>query len=255
MQEKNLRKRLQTQQKPTANVWDLFRHSTLRIWTLSLLYIWFTNSLVYYGLSFLSSQFDDDVYYSLKMMCIVELPGIVLTTYAVEKMSRKRVLMSVMLIGGIACTISSLLPETYGGLKLALAIFGKMNISGSFSLIFVYTVEIFPTVLRISGLGLCSVFARIGGMVAPYVLQLEMFGPKFPFLAIGITSLIAGVVSVVLPETKDKKLPDTIEEVSLLIAPTKNNNNNNKTADYSSTSVTRTNEMLLTGRTSNSDSP
>src|SRR5699024_6106409 len=82
------------------------------------------------------------------------------------------VLIIVMLAGGLACTVASLLPPSYSQLKMWLAILGKCNISGSFALIYVYAVEIFPTVLRISGLGLCSVFARIGGMSAPYLLQL-----------------------------------------------------------------------------------
>lgn len=108
----------------------------------------------------------------MTLLSLVELPGIILTAAFVEKFNRKSILIAVMLIGGAACTVAALLPHDYSQLKMWLAILGKCNISGSFALIYVYTVEIFPTVLRISGLGLCSVFARIGGMTAPYLLQL-----------------------------------------------------------------------------------
>lgn len=109
------------------------------------------------------------------MLSLVDLPGILLTAFLVEKYSRKTILMSAMLLGGVSCTVASLLPLHYVTLRMWLAILGKANIAGSFSLLYVFTVEIFPTVLRISGLGLCTVFARIAGMVSPYVLQLVRF--------------------------------------------------------------------------------
>lgn len=131
----------------------------------------------------------------MTLLSLVEIPGIVLTAAFVEKFNRKSILVAVMLIGGVACTIAALLSPDYSQLKMWLAVLGKCTISGSFALIYVYTVEIFPTVLRISGLGLCSMFARIGGMTAPYLLQLvsalhklvltrwQRFFPFRPYLA------------------------------------------------------------------------
>uniref|UniRef100_A0A914S3V2 Major facilitator superfamily (MFS) profile domain-containing protein n=1 Tax=Parascaris equorum TaxID=6256 RepID=A0A914S3V2_PAREQ len=46
---------------------------------------------------------------------------------------------------------------------------GKFAISCSFMCIFVYGSEIFPTTIRNVCIGLCSVIARVGGIVAPYV--------------------------------------------------------------------------------------
>lgn len=111
----------------------------------------------------------------MTLLSLIEIPGILLTAAFVEKFNRKSILIAAMLIGGVACTIAALIPPDYLQLKMWLAIFGKCNISGSFALIYVFTVEIIPTVLRNSGLGLCSVFARIGGMTAPYLLQLVCY--------------------------------------------------------------------------------
>ena len=50
-----------------------------------------------------------------------------------------------------------------------LAIFGKMCVSGSFNLLYVYMAEIMPTEVRSVGIGMCATFSRIIGMTAPFI--------------------------------------------------------------------------------------
>lgn len=49
---------------------------------------------------------------------------------------------------------------------------GKLAITSSYGAIYVFTVEQYPTVIRNVGLGASSTFARIGGVIAPYVNHL-----------------------------------------------------------------------------------
>jgi len=49
------------------------------------------------------------------------------------------------------------------------AMMAKMSITASYGAVYVYTAEQFPTVVRNMGLGVGSFFARIGGIVAPYI--------------------------------------------------------------------------------------
>ncbi len=46
---------------------------------------------------------------------------------------------------------------------------GKFGASGAFSIVYLYTAEIFPTAIRGTATGLCSMMARIGGIAAPQV--------------------------------------------------------------------------------------
>lgn len=52
-------------------------------------------------------------------------------------------------------------------LKMCMFLIGKFAITVSFTVLYVYTSEFFPTNLRHSLLGTCSMFGRIGSMVAP----------------------------------------------------------------------------------------
>ena len=55
---------------------------------------------------------------------------------------------------------------------LALSLVGKLGPTGAFTTVYVFSMELFPTVLRNAGLGASSCVARFGGMAAPYVAQM-----------------------------------------------------------------------------------
>lgn len=50
-----------------------------------------------------------------------------------------------------------------------LAIFILFSLQPTAALVYVYTVEVLPTLTRAFGLGFCSIFARIGSIIAPFL--------------------------------------------------------------------------------------
>ena len=96
--------------------------------------------------------------------------------------------------------------------KSALAQLGKFMITASFAMVYQYSAEVFPTVVRNAGLGSCSFFSRIGSIIAPFIgREMAQLDPIAPVLIFGVTSLLAGLLTLFLPETKDRISPDTIE--------------------------------------------
>jgi hypothetical protein len=60
-----------------------------------------------------------------------------------------------------------------------LAMLGKLGISGSFAVIYVFSAELFPTVARSSGVGAGSMSARTGGLLAPFLADLVSYTQEF----------------------------------------------------------------------------
>ena len=49
------------------------------------------------------------------------------------------------------------------------ALIGKFGATASFAIIYLYTAELYPTQIRSTAVGMCSMMARIGGFAAPQV--------------------------------------------------------------------------------------
>ena len=47
-----------------------------------------------------------------------------------------------------------------------LSLLGKFMASASFSIVYLYTAELFPTAVRNQAVGTCSLVARIGGVIS-----------------------------------------------------------------------------------------
>lgn len=63
-------------------------------------------------------------------------------------------------------------------------------------------------------MGISSMSARIGGMLAPQILELRVFWDPLPLLVFGVLSSVAGGLALFLPETNGRPLPQTIEDVT-----------------------------------------
>ena len=102
-------------------------------------------------------------------------------------------------------------------LAIALALLGKAAVVSCFCTIFIYSSELFPTVIRTFGVGACAFFGRVGSLTAPQILLLgQRLYPDSPelvtFLTFGVLCLVAGMLSLMLPETLNKALPDTVKQ-------------------------------------------
>ena len=125
-------------------------------------------------------------------------------------------------------------------LATALALIGKATIVSCFCIIFIYSSEVFPTVIRTVGVGTCAFWGRVGSLLAPQIrllvntkklteipLKTKLFsmqGKKLlpeapnvvPFITFGGLSMVAALLALMLPETGDENLPDTVREAETL---------------------------------------
>ncbi|XP_077973372.1 solute carrier family 22 member 15-like isoform X3 [Styela clava] len=203
-----------------GSIIDLIRKPVLRYRAAILSLQWFTASFVFYGITLGSGSFSSNFYVAYLISGLSQLPSIPFTIYLMERRwaGRRRTL--VCFVGLAALCMFVMYIVSFGqdrsNYKLTLLVFGKLGICGAFDLIYVYTAELFPTVVRNVGLGSMSFWARVGGVIAPFLANLAVFsGSNDPFLAFGIEGLLSSVFAAFLPETRARLIPNTFEEAEL----------------------------------------
>lgn len=71
----------------------------------------------------------------------------------------------------------------------------------------------YPVACRQNGIGIGSMCARTGGVLAPMMYLLRSISPQAPMVLCGLCPLLGSALTLLLPETANKPLPDTIEDV------------------------------------------
>ncbi|KAL8186936.1 UNVERIFIED_CONTAM: hypothetical protein K2H54_022588 [Gekko kuhli] len=226
-----------------SDVLNLVQNPVLRWRTVILMYIWYVCSLVYYGLTLNAGELGGNLYLNVALYGLVEVPAFPLCMFFIEKpWSGRRKSTTVFLIfAGFACMFTMFLPENTGDIFFSpslLALYGKFTVSAAFNIIYIYTSELYPTVVsgpwmwnnsyslsvRITilstmqtqlnaGLGVCSMTCRLGGILAPFVPSTKALGPSVPFMIFGISGLSAGFLTLLLPETLNRPIAETIEDL------------------------------------------
>eukprot|EP00069_Balaena_mysticetus_P009643 bmy_20316T0 len=161
---------------PTGNALDLFRHPQLRKVTLILFYVWFVDSLEYFGLG-------------LKLIFrAVEVPARYSSIFVMERLGLKWSQLGTLVLD---------LPVV----GTVMALVGKVATAAGFTISYVYSAELFPTVIR------------IGGILKPLVILLGEYHTALPMLIYGSLPIGAGLLCALLPETRGQTLKDTIDDL------------------------------------------
>jgi OCT family organic cation transporter-like MFS transporter 4/5 len=198
----------------TASILDLLTHMNMLKKSLILFFLWFVNSGTYYGLSLGASNLGGNPYINFLISAAVEIPAYACNLVLLNnpKVGRRLALCGFMLIAGLALTITIFVPRNMTPLLITLSMIGKLAITTSYGIVYIFTAELFPTVIRNVGVGASSLCARIGGILCPYINLLGDHWRPLPLIIYGVLAFTGGLLSLFLPETLNKELPETMED-------------------------------------------
>ncbi|VDK81415.1 unnamed protein product [Litomosoides sigmodontis] len=186
------------------NYLDLVRTPRIRLRTFACLFLWPVRfisevfrhkvvSMIYYGVSMKTDFLGGDFYGTFISGGIAEIPALLLLFALIDRIGRKPLFAGGYFLAALCMLSNLLLPSEVA----------KASITGCYVVIYTVTPELYPTVIRNSAMGCCSMVARV-----------ERFGTWAMIVPFGSLSLVAGfIVIFCIPETMGKPLPETIEEI------------------------------------------
>ncbi|XP_074505836.1 organic cation/carnitine transporter 2-like [Sebastes fasciatus] len=200
------------EEEQTYTYLDLIRTPNMRNITILSVFIWMAVAMVFYGLSLNTSNLNGDIYLNCFISAAIDIVLYIATWMLVNRVSRPTLLFSTLMFCGIMLLVIKLVPEDMQVMLQVLALVGKIGVSAAYSIIYVFFSELIPTVVRNMGLGIASTAARIGSIICPYVIYMGVYSKILPYVVFGTISIMAAALTMLLPDTRNSKLPDIISQ-------------------------------------------
>ncbi|XP_071359134.1 putative transporter SVOPL isoform X2 [Trachinotus anak] len=217
--------------------WRILLSSSFRRTSLLLWYSWFVASFAYYGSVLSSSELleknllcvtdadqehqvkhrqEDGLcycipfglrdYQTLLISCLGEVALVPVNICLLNVFGRKISLMILQLLAAILFMMVNICTTMFGFTVLLFLL--RSLVSMNFNVVYIYTAEVYPTVARSLGMGFCTSFSRIGGMIAPFIAQVLMSQSVILALTpFAVACVVCALGNFLLPiETKGRAL-------------------------------------------------
>ncbi|XP_077290795.1 organic cation transporter 1-like [Arctopsyche grandis] len=212
--------------KKDESIQILFKNKNLRFKTIILSIEWFVAGMSFFAFTQYMGSLSDNIFFTFAMGGIVVIPGVFVSLLMSYYFGRKTSIVVFEVITAICFWLILAVPKgayVHDWPRVLLASMGIIGMSVFLPMLYLYTGELFPTVVRNVGVGVVSMVSKIGSMLAPLILSLERVSTVLPLAILGILTMSLPVMLIPLPETKGHVLLDTVES---------DENSNKETKDF-----------------------
>ncbi|XP_064638935.1 organic cation transporter protein-like [Lineus longissimus] len=193
---------------------DLFRTPNIRRIALASFVVWFASAFIYYGFLFISGGIGGNVYINTVISGATGVVSAFITVPLLNYFGRRttavcvQVMMAIALFAAIGLVNK---PDYETALVIVVSI-GKFCNILVFDAIYLHSAEMFPTGTRSLGVGMGSLFARVGALISPLIGNMTIFWHLLPIVVFSAVAVISTLFALLLPETVGRPLPETIED-------------------------------------------
>ncbi|CAG4966673.1 unnamed protein product [Colias eurytheme] len=170
----------------------------------------FTVVFVYYGLTVNSVGLPGDKNMNFLLTSLISYPGDLLCLLLMNRFGRKVPLICGYALCGVTCILVAFVPLELNWLKITLYLISKLVVAACYTGVVTFIIELFPTSVRGSLFGLCIIFASLGTTLAPLTPSLSTITMSLCF---GGSAIISSILLLFVPETNNKQLVDTVDQL------------------------------------------
>lgn len=235
----------------SGSLLTVLRNPATRPRMLIMVVIWLLTAVVYYGINLNVVNLGTNLYVGVFLNAVIEWPAFAITAVLLERFGRRSMLASAMMLSGLCCLAGSFLFTERSGsvhtslpdgltptltairsqpyvlqhgmvsvgageglfkvLRILCSVVGIFGMAGTYNLIYIYTAELFPTVVRNAALGLTTQAGGIGSIIAPVVVVSGGYNSALPLGIFGVMAIAGSALALGLPETLHQPIFETLE--------------------------------------------
>ncbi|XP_017878090.2 organic cation transporter protein [Ceratina calcarata] len=197
----------------THSIKDLFRTKRLRKTTLLLIAVWGVIQMSYDGHIRCLDTLGMDVFITFTLASATELPSEILITYTLDVVGRRWLLFTAVTLSGLLSLGAACFPM--GAVYTSLAICSRFFINVSSNIAMQFAAELLPTVIRGEGVAFIHVIGYVTSLFSPFIAFSSTIMYNLPMIILGVSCIVAGILSLFLPETLYEQLPQTLMDGEL----------------------------------------
>lgn len=184
----------------------------IRRLTLAIYFTGFIIGLCYNVMLLQLGRLNLNIYWAYTLAAFSGFPMTAACVPLMDTIGRRWTIMGFLLITAGTCLPLGLLRLESNALTLSLAVVSIMAVAGAYLTTNQMALEVFPTVIRGRAVLLQKLLGEAGCLVGTQVASLAESNTYTPVLVMGVLAAVTAVVALLLPETLEQELPQTIED-------------------------------------------
>lgn len=154
------------------NIIVIFKNCNLFSITLLCSLLWVIITISYYGLLLNTSNLHGDPYINCFLSAVTEVPAYIIALIMLKFLARRICQSTTLFVGGVMILCVHLIPIDFPAVAVLLEMLGKFGVTAAFCIVYAVSSELFPTVIRNTAMGCCSMAARVGTIISPFIIYL-----------------------------------------------------------------------------------
>ncbi|XDB65964.1 hypothetical protein AB1E18_019274 [Capra hircus] len=173
----------------------------------------FANTVSYFGIFMNLQHFGSNIFLFQVIFGALTISAQCLSLLVLNHTGRRLTQMLFMFLVGLSILANMFMPREMQTLRLTLASVGMGCVAAAVSSNSVRNSELMLTLLRAKASGLNMMASRCGAALALLLMTLVVYLPTLPWIIYGVCPVLAGLLVLLLPETRNMPLLDTVQDV------------------------------------------
>ncbi|XP_069860036.1 organic anion transporter 7-like isoform X2 [Dipodomys merriami] len=167
----------------------------------------------FFGLFLNLQDLGSNVFLLQILFGVLNLPANYVAFLAMNHLGRRISQVLFTSLAGISILANIFVPQEMLTLRLILSTLGGCLLYASITCCLTHSNELLPTVIRATASGIIGFTGSIGSALAPLLMMLTIYSASWPWFIYGGFSLLASLAVLLLPETRNQLLPDSIQDI------------------------------------------
>ncbi|KAL3225950.1 hypothetical protein MRX96_025295 [Rhipicephalus microplus] len=200
--------------------------ATLRVrgrWRVSIIlcYLWTVTAFASQAASLKIHYLDFYPAALLALSSVLSFPTELVAIVSAAHLGRRASQSSALALAAACCFVAAYLADDSVGRSVALLLVTSVSVDASQTIGTLYTTEVYPTLLRCSGIALCTCFSAAASVVTPVALYLGILPTSsVPLGFVSLLCVTAACLAMRLPDTKESSvLLDQFPDLPLGTSP------------------------------------